>query len=269
MRWILIQVCIYLWTDLLGNRFTDLRSNLDEGKSNLLFKSKAYKTIQSIYSLLMTSSKKATISQSGMFGISTSLKVKVKENIDHEMEIPDVLPFEYAEFIDEINKYVLSPKKKKRMIIFTDNLNHLDLNFQEDILERYLDLFKTKQGQFFFIVGFSNWNKQPLYPTCFETIMELKGFSSPRFVQQLIYRRAKDIRIEKTIPTYLFSEIGGSPRDILEICYKSYDYVLNTNLPSMTLEIVKNSCKEREVYLQKQEIRRQQEIKLQGPDIFN
>jgi Cdc6-like AAA superfamily ATPase len=251
-RAVLLQVCCEAWTKLLCKRYLDLRERLDESGNEITFRSESERTIQRIYDVLMTSERKAKSRHFASFGVSAGIKGEKQEEAEYERQQSDVLPFEFAEFISEITRYVLMPKNKKRLLILCDEANHMPMFYQQEILERYFELFNAKQVQFLFVAGVAHWEESPSLPTCFETQFELKGFSAIEDVLRLVQKAKSSLPFEDEAINVLFNEHNGHPRRILETCHFAFEQAVRRKSPTITVDIVHRVCKEIRQKLEKE-----------------
>ena len=76
----------------------------------------------------------------------------------------DVLPFEFAEFAKELIETVLNPSGKSRVVVICDEANYMPFFKQEELLQRYLDLFSAKDFQFVLVAGLFPWESNPNLP---------------------------------------------------------------------------------------------------------
>ena len=176
-------------------------------------------------------------------GMNSVIKGEMHEELGIEKKQLDVLPFEFSQFVDEITKYVLKPLGKTRIIAFCDEANLIPLFQQEDILNRYFELFNTKQVQFIFIAGINSWSKIHDISNCFDSIFEIKGLTNFNDVKNLINQEESGIFFEDSGINFLFDEFDGNPRKILSTCNRLYNNQQYRNVNEIiTLEKIKKLC---------------------------
>jgi Cdc6-like AAA superfamily ATPase len=241
-RAVLLQVCCEAWTRLLGKRYLDLRERIDETVDELKLREESEITVQRIYDALMTSGRKSRKKEVASFGMSSDFKGEKKEEAEYERQQSDVLPFEFAEFVSELTTYVLAPHNKARLLILCDEANHMPMFAQQEILERYFELFNSKQVQFLFVAGIAHWEDSPSLPTCFGTQFELEGFSSSKYVSDLIEKAKSPILFLQESIGVLFEKYMGHPRSTLQACNEAFYLAAQSSASTVTAELVRQVC---------------------------
>ena len=132
---------------------------------------------------------------------------------------------------------------------------------QEQLLERYLELFSAKRVQFLFVAGFSSSDRKPFLPSCFETPVELKGFPEKRFIEQLVLNAAA--RAGPTCPKFgdevidiLFESYAGHPRLTLEACHLAHYEATAFGKKEVSPSLIVRVCRDLD------ERRKQQELEI-------
>ena len=222
-RAVLLQLCSSLWTNLLGKSYLDLRDHLHDTGREIAIKMKDEKIIQRIYTQLMKKHGVGGYKFTNSIGVSAGVKGSKKEEKEFQSHHSEILPFEFAEFANEIISNVLIPNNKKRIIILCDEANHMPLFKQEEILERYFDLFGSKKLQFLFVAGLVPWDNKPFLPSCFETRLELLGFPEKADLINLIEKYGPIEIFTGEAIDLLFEAYKGHPRDSLEACGRAFD----------------------------------------------
>jgi len=250
----LMQLCCVIWTDLLGKSYLDLRDRLNETGQEIVLRSKPEKIIHRIYTHLMTSHIKAQQQMINTIGFTAGVKGEKKESITREVQQSDILPFEFAEFAHEIKENVLKPLGRKRIIILCDEVNHMPIFQQEAILERYFDLFSSKQIQFLFVAGFMHWDTEMPVPSCFETQVHLQGFSNKSYVKELINKLSvKDILFDDSSIDILYDYFKGHPRLTIQACALAYDHVSEDTNHLVDGALMSQICRQIELDIKKKE----------------
>ena len=260
-RLLLLQFCTCIWKDILGKSYLDLRETLDEEKQDITLRNITEKTTQRVYAHLMTHQRQAQHQIFNTIGFSAGVKGEKKEQISHQKQQADVLPFEFVEFAQELSKNVLLPKGKKRTIILCDEANLLPSFFQEEILERYFGLFCAQQFQFVFVAGLLPWHDRSM-PDCFETTIELNGFTAISDLQGFISRvNTTDISIHEDSISLLHERFKGHPRHSLGVCWRAYELAQDQQESEISVDHMQQACDTYEALLIKRETEfRQNEI---------
>ncbi len=249
-RAVLLQICAKAWTKLLNKPYLDLRERLNEHESEITLRSGPEKTIQRIYSLLMEAERRVMFESVGSVGVNFGVRAEVNEKDIFERRQADVLPFEFAEFADELLNKTFNKFKKERIIVFCDEANTLPIFDQEDILQRYLDLFAAKKVQFLFVAGYVKLENIQNLPQCFETRLELKGFSKIDHVRELLDKinSPKRIDIANEALEIVYDHFGGHPRLTLSVCYEAVKQANEAKQTIITGPIMESVCKEYIIY---------------------
>ncbi len=252
-RLLLLQFCTCIWKDMLGKSYLDLRETLDEGEQDITLRNTAERTTQRVYAHLMTHQRQAQYQMSHSIGFSAGVKGDKKEQISHQKQQADVLPFEFVEFAQELSKKVLLPKGKKRTILLCDEANLLPSFFQEEILDRYFGLFCAQQFQFVFVAGLLPWHDRSM-PDCFETAIELNGFTSITDLQGFISRvNTTDVSISEDSISLLHERFKGHPRHSLGVCWRAYELAQIQQESEISVAHMQQACDTYEALLTKQE----------------
>ncbi len=237
-RAVLLQLCAFLWTDVLNRSYLDLRDALDETGQEIHRRPKDEVTIRRIYRHLMLLERSARSAMFNTVGFSAGVKGEKKEEAGQQMRHSNVLPFEFAEFAHELVANVLKPRDKSRLVVLCDEANQMPIFRQEEILERYLELFSSKRVQFVFVAGMVPWDTKAFLPSCFETCLELKGFGDKSCVEELITRAQPKIPFTGEAIDVLFEAYSGHPRYTVTACGMAYDQAAESNAPEISAAIL-------------------------------
>jgi histone H3/H4 len=239
-RAVLLQLCRILWTDLIRGSYLDLRERLDETGREITLRGKPELTIQRVYSQLMFAQRQLRIQHLNSIGFSAGAKGERSEKATFDRQQSDILPFEFAEFAGELIAEVLEPRGKSRLILICDEANRLPLHKQEDLLERYLELFGSKQVQFLFVAGLAPWEKTRNLPLCFETRVELKGFSGMAHTQELIEKAAgTSVKFSAEAIRLLHRVFKGHQRYTLDACRHAYESATSAGRQEIDASLMK------------------------------
>ena len=242
-RQLLLQFCAHVWDEIFGRSYLDLRETLDEGKQDITLRSSEEEIIQRIYSHLMTRQRQGQYQMLNTVGFSAGVKGEKTEQISHQKLQADVLPFEFVEFTHEITQKVLTRHGKSRVVILCDEANLLSSFFQEEILNRYFDLFCPQQFQFVFVAGLLRGSARVM-PDCFETLIELTGFPSVSDLSTFIHRaNTSPITIPEHAISALFEEFHGHPRHSLGVCERAYETAVASQQAELSSESIRHACR--------------------------
>lgn len=246
---VLLQLCTSLWTRLLGKSYIELRDRLNETGQELTLRKKDERTIQSVYSHLMLQKSVTRSSLSNTVGVTLAVKGVKNEQSSTESEHLPIMPFEIAEFADQLITDVLVPRGKTRVIVLCDESNHIKLYQQEQILEQYFELFSSKHLQFLFVAGIAPWSEKDYIPSCFETTFELKGFAERIHVQELIEaaltaNKSTIIQFSPVVIDVLFETFSGHPRKTLYACEKAFAAASGAGHENVDLHLILRACRE-------------------------
>jgi hypothetical protein len=230
--------------------YLDLRASLDDTGTELRLPNAAAKAIRRVYKhLLLTGDRQHRATSSNAVGFAAGLKGDKKEEVTTSTNQSDVLPFEFAEFTDELVSNVLEPQEKSHVIFLCDEANQMPIYRQEQVLERYLELFSMRRAQFLFVAGLLPSERTPYLPSCFATQLELRGFPERRFVRELIDRAIAELpppRLEfsdEAVDT-LYETFGGHPRLTLDACARAYEAAASAGRGEVGAGIIVRVCKD-------------------------
>ncbi len=237
-RAVLLQLCTFLWTQVLGKSYLDLRDSLDETGQEIHRRAKDEVTVRRIYRHLMLLERSVHSALFNTVGFSVGVRGEKKEEAGQHMLHSSVLPFEFAEFAHELVTNVLAPRDKSRLVVLCDEANQMPIFKQEEILERYLELFSSKRVQFVFVAGMVPWDTKAFLPSCFETRLELKGFDSKTCVEELISRAQTKVSFTKEAIDVLFEAYAGHPRCTITACRIAHDEAVEAGAQEVSAAVV-------------------------------
>lgn len=242
-RAVLLQICCTIWTGVLGKSYLSLRERLDEAGNEIALRDEPESVVQKVYSLLMTSERKTRLQALSSIGFTAAVKGEKKEEKTLEKQQSEVLPFEFAEFVDELISRALKPLGKERVVVLCDEANLLPIFEQQDILERYFELFNHKNVQFLFVAGFQDGQAKLTLPDCFETHLELKGFPERKYVLELVNRADKgEVTFSDEAIDVLWRNFSGHPRKTLEVCGLAFEEARKLNQSVLSGGVAESIC---------------------------
>lgn len=120
-------------------------------------------------------------------------------------------------------------------------------------MDRYFGLFCAQQFQFVFVAGLLPWHDHSM-PDCFETTIELNGFTSLTDLQEFISRVNKtDVSISKNAISLLHERFKGHPRHSLAVCWRAYEIAQNQQESEISIAHMQQACDTYEALLIKEE----------------
>jgi Cdc6-like AAA superfamily ATPase len=243
----LLQICKAIWTQLLNKSYLELRDRLTDTGQEITFRSKEEKIIQQIYGLLMKSQINTQQQMINSVGFKAGVMGEKKETNTLDFQQSDLLPFEFAEFAHELKENVLKPLGKDRLLILCDEANHMPIFQQEAILERYFDLFNSKQVQFLFVASQMSRDNDTALPSCFETQLQLLGFPNKSYLAEFIAKRnCQNVIFKDDSVEVLFEFFKGHPRDSLKLCAKAFDIAVKENISQIDSALMLRLCRDYE-----------------------
>ena len=114
LRAILLQLCTSLW-NLVGQKYLDLREQLLE-PSAAHGRGTEISAIRRVYSQLMRMEDSVNKVFANSLGLGAGIKGEMKEEITTGTRSLNVLPFEFAEFLDEPTVEVLHRRGYQRIV---------------------------------------------------------------------------------------------------------------------------------------------------------
>ena len=220
---VLLEICVDIWKHIFQKSYIDLRENITLNPNSLDFANRQEKIVKKIFSLLMTNDVVSKSITENQIGFSAGIKGKKGENFAIEKRASDILPFEFAEFVDELMMEVLSHYNKIRIVALCDDANRLPMFKQEEILSRYIDLFRRKKVQFLFVAAWHKWEEDVHIPLCFETVIEIEGFKDNSVFSEFLTKSSKGlVNFENDAMQLLHKKSEGVPATALEIARLSW-----------------------------------------------
>lgn len=182
-------------------------------------------------------------------GFSAGVRGEKKEEIGSSASVSELLPFEFAEFAHELITNALVMLRRERVVLLCDEANCMPVSRQEQILERYLELFSARQVQFVFVAGVWPRMTDTYLPKCFETSLELLGFPGKQFVAELIESELR--RFNAPCPTFsdeaieaLVDAYKGHPRFTLDACASAFQHALESGQAEVSASSMFRVCRE-------------------------
>lgn len=215
LRAILLQLCSSLWK-FVGGHYLDLRERLLKPPGTTREETSEMSKICRVYSQLMRIEATLTDVSAQSLGVGAGIRGELKGELSSGTRNLNVLPFEFAEFVDELTVGVLHAHGFRRIVFLCDEANVMPLFRQEQLLEQYLDLFRSKGGQFLFVAGMLAGDDNLVLPACFERVIHLTGFKKRQDVCDLL-RQAGEAgsEIKSEAVDAFFQAYSGHPRRTL------------------------------------------------------
>lgn len=224
---ILLQLCVDIWKTVLEKDYLELRDSLTENVRAIKVTTKAERTVVHIYSLLMRQ-EEISYSHSNKVGGSLVVNAELSEQQTSRLKSVPIQPFEFSELVDMLMRDVLLPAGLSRIAVLCDEANNLSIYLQEEMLSRFLEIFSSRKVQFLFVAGGMTWDENPLIPSCFETSLELRGFSEEKHINELInlhlqQSKSSALSFSPEALEVLFQNYSGHPRKTLTACRYAYE----------------------------------------------
>ena len=255
-RAVLLQLCAAVWTRLFDKPYLDLRDHLSDSASELRVMKREEATVQAIYAQLMKHDRVRRSSRTNTAGLNLVAKGELQEQFSHEDKQSSLLPFEFGEFVGQLIAKVLNPRGKTKVVILCDEANHAKFYEQEQLLERYFELFSSRQVQFLFVAGHGPWKEKEYIPSCFETAIELTGFKNPDHVKALVEAHARrsqaeEVTFSSDVIEILVEAFTGHPRNSIIASQRATEQALiEGSKKVVTVKGMLRACRETEKQLQ-------------------
>lgn len=252
---VLLQLCTALWTRLIDKSYLQLKDHLSYSGHELRVMPREESTIQAVYAQLMKSDLVQRTSRTNTAGLNLVAKGELQEQFVHENKQSSILPFEFGEFVGQLITDVLHPRSKSKVVIICDEANHAKFYEQEQLLERYFELFSSRRVQFLFVAGHGPWQEKEYIPACFETTIELAGFRNPDHTKVLVEADARrltggEVEFTQDALEVLVEAFAGHPRNSLDASQLAIDYVFSESSRKVTVKAMLKACRETEKKLQ-------------------
>lgn len=229
-RAVLLQLCAAIWTRLLNKPYLQLKEHLSASGHEFNRVAPDEATVKAIYAQLMQHDLVHRSSRTNTAGMNLVAKGEMQEQFFLENKQLTILPFEFGEFVSQLLTDVLRPRGKEKIVVLCDEANHAKLYEQEQILERYFELFSSRRVQFLFVAAQGPWQEREYIPACFETTIQLNGFKNPQHVRTLVEadamrRTGKQVRFTSEAIEVLVDVFSGHPRISLTASELALDMV--------------------------------------------
>lgn len=257
-RAVLLQLCSAIWTRQIGKPYLKLKEHLSSSGHKIRGTSRAESTVQDIFAQLMRQDLVHRVSRTNTAGMNLLAKGEMQEQFFHENKQAPLLPFEFGEFVKQLTEDVLHPAGKDKIVVLCDEANHAKFYEQEQILERYFELFSSRRVQFLFVAAQGPWQQKEYIPACFETTIELRGFKEARHVRELIDSGAHralgpETRFSPEALEVLIDAFDGHPRITLTACARAIELSRQGASKLIGLKETLRACRDTERRLQEYE----------------
>jgi hypothetical protein len=254
-RAVLLQLCAALWTRLFDKPYLDLKDHLSDSGQELRAMRREEATVQAVYAQLMKRDRVRRTSRTNTAGLNLVAKGELQEQFVHEDKQSPVLPFEFGEFVGQLITDALHPRGKTKVVILCDEANHAQFYEQEQLLERYFELFSSRRVQFLFVAGHGPWREKEYIPSCFETTIELAGFKNAAHTKALVQADARrlvgsEVEFTQEAIEVLVESFAGHPINSLNASQRAIDLTLNEAPRRVTVKEMFKACRETEKQLQ-------------------
>jgi hypothetical protein len=247
------QICANIWINLMGNKYSDLRSIHSTWK---LFKSDEEKTIIKIFKVV--TSENYSLSEKTLNELGGKAFIEAKTKISNESinQPKPLAPFEFLYLLDELND-IINKYDYDSILILCDELNHYPTTNIE-FLRNYLSIFQSKQIQFFLVVVNPDLYHQKEARDLLDSFnfrIEIEPYKSIDDVKELIDNSIntskQEISYNTEILEFLYEKTSGHPWFIQKICDSAFTTLSNSsNYFDMKLieECHKNYSEEISIY---------------------
>jgi energy-coupling factor transporter ATP-binding protein EcfA2 len=240
-RAVLLQVCVEIWKNLLGHSFLEL--NGSRLRHQPIFEDSTRTTVREVYLYLIADSEGASLGRERTIGASAIVKSEAKEDATRRWDRSNLLPFEFFEFAEAIQNDVLKPLGKSKLVAICDEANLLSLIQQQEILDRYLELFLRKKVQFVFVAARLPVGS-PNLPAAFRQVIELRGWPEINCLFDLITRAEPDISFTSEAVQATWEAFLGHPRKSLNALLHASHIVADKSPAIVDLGLMASAIKD-------------------------
>lgn len=222
---ILISIILSIWKDVFKNDYLELRKALYKNRTARIINNSAEMKVIEIFKIMMTSHKKSTVISERSIGASAGIKGSLKGTEKHEHSELDILPFEFIEFAKELTDILFMSYDKSKLVVFCDEANKLPLSQQKEMVEKYIQVFTSKNIQFLFVARLYPKEFVGLYPyAAFQQNLEMKGIQGSDNVRTLIKNHFPDSPDAFTDDAveFIFEAAMGHPVKTISVCRDAF-----------------------------------------------
>jgi hypothetical protein len=245
-RAVLLQLCSSIWTTIIQKPYLALRGHISDSGHEINTTPSDESTVRDIYTYLMRQDITDRSNRQNTAGFNFGARGELRESFTHEHRQQAVLPFEFGEFVSQLTSDVLMPRGKRKIIIFCDEANHASIYKQEQILERYFELFSSRRVQFLFVAAQGPWQEKEYVPTCFETKIELGGFKDRTDTVQMVQSTCVDSSFTFTEEAFdvLIDTFEGHPRNSLEASERAIQLARARGQSTVSVRDMLRACRD-------------------------
>lgn len=238
---ILIHLCDAIWRNVLRRDPDELVAPLFDPKYHVKLKNREEELIQQINTRIRLQQRKFISQRRNTVGLSAVAKAEMDETYTEERTPIALLPFEFFQFVETIQRRIFQPRRIDKMIVLCDEINILPVIKQRELIERYIEMFTDRSLQFLFVAGFIPNFGMLAIPDCFDVIVELTTFHKLEDIQELIDKRLQgsDYTMCKGASDELLKSVGGNPRFILMTCEIARQLAMSRSEAEITLSDIK------------------------------
>jgi GTPase SAR1 family protein len=215
----------------------DLGQQLDKRKKTLFRISRFIKSEG--YDTSYTSQRQA--------GVNSILIGKATDSNNISFQVGNITNFEFLMFIDEL-KQILKDENYDTILFLCDEANKLSEEVNIEIIQKYFEIFASKNIQFIFVTVPDADNKIPEISDAFGCQIRIGNFQSSDSVEELVHLVLDDFRqkggesilIEKECFDEIHEICNGQPWWIQRLCRRIFESAIEENRSKIDKKFVIN-----------------------------
>lgn len=149
---LLLVLIARIWRDLFSLPYESLVSKAGWGAREISARG-PQRILRRIHDCVRGSRTQVVLRDSSSVGASAVIQGERKEEQEQTLEMPGILPYEFAEYVQDIIENVLAPKGVSKVIALCDETNQFRIEEQKRIVEGNIEVFRNSGVQFLYVMS--------------------------------------------------------------------------------------------------------------------
>lgn len=241
------RICTTIGTKVLKMNYSELLEDINKHPDLKQLTDKRKHSLFRIYRLVRSKRYDSVRKSLREVGASMIVSGKATESTEVSVQLHDITGYEFLMFIDEL-KQILIEKGYNTILALCDEANRLSEAINIDILQRYFEIFASKNIQFIFVAAPFAGSKIPEISNAFGCQIKLGKFLNSDCVEELVRcvlddfdrHGGKSIPFEKICYEKIYDVCEGHPRWMQCLCSQIYETAVTENHTNINMGLVTN-----------------------------
>lgn len=217
---VLLQLISAIWGNLLHHPYSDLVGSAEIQKRAVSVEDPVHKHLRRLFVQLRYPDYAVTQQNSAEFSVSAIAQGGLGENLATERRSVGILPYEFMEYLDELNSAVLPELGVTKLVCIVDEANMMPAQWQEELLSRHVDIFTDRGMQFMVVASLQPESVPGDSLRSFDQLVELAGLGVDDVCDLLdLQLNGCGHRFSTCGISLLHAETCGNPRQLIQLAH--------------------------------------------------